>query len=116
MHQHIHFHHFNTSEHFYRTYILRNFNFFPLRVYSLAQFEILGIFSRIFQKAFPLWQQTPFLFSFCESEERLVTFQITHLLCDSACRCGDQKICWLKEKSFILGGEEWVEGGERKWL
>lgn len=39
---------------FYLVYILGHSKFF-LRVYPLAQFEILGLFSRIFQKMFPFW-------------------------------------------------------------
>lgn len=76
--------------------------FFP-RIYSLAQFEIVKIFSRIFQTVFPFWQQPSWLFSFCESDEILVTFQIIHLLCESAC-CGDQKICWLRGKKVLCWG------------
>jgi hypothetical protein len=61
--QYIYFHHFNTFKNFFTLFIFWEIPSFSLgSVYSLAQFEILGIFSRIFPRVFPFWQSLPLWF------------------------------------------------------
>lgn len=107
--QYIHSHHSDSSKIFH---IVPTFLeiLFPclLRVHSLAQFEILGILFKNFSREHFYFGKICILFFFpCyESDEKLVTFQITPLLCKCAC-CGNQDICWVGPKGFIWG---WLEG------